>query len=104
MTTPRKPTTRKPRAKPKLKPVQVVDTPEGKTVQVHFGFKATDAKKVGWTFAQAFVGSYTVGTGSSALTSVSQAKVATFSAAVAGVSAAVSAAKNFILDDDSPLK
>lgn len=104
MTTPKKPTTRKTPVRRKPRPVQTVDTPEGKVVHVHFGFKASDGKKVAWTFVQTFFGTFTAGSGAAALHSLSEAKVAAFSGAAAGVAAAISAAKNFILADDSALK
>jgi hypothetical protein len=57
-----------------------------------------------WTGIQSFVGAFTVGSGAAARYSLSEMKVAGLSAAIAGVSAGISAAKNLVLSDDSKIK
>lgn len=72
----------------------------------HLSFTKDDLKRVVWTFLQAFVGALLVAVGAQSTIpqSWSEAKQVAIAAVLAAVAAGVSAVKNLVLADGSPLK
>jgi hypothetical protein len=69
------------------------------------GLNEGDLRRIGWTFAQAFLATFLVlATGALSAPNFAEGKAALVAAALAGLAAGLSALKNLVTPDGSSLK